>query len=137
MTVLAPTAADRLLRLVLRVDAAASGALGVGLLASTGVAEDLFGASNALTVSVGVFLLVFAAGLVLLASRPRIPIVAVWVVIVGNVGWTVESVILTLNSSLTGLGVAFTLAQAVAVLAFADLEYLGLRKATRGKELAA
>ena len=130
MTTLASIATDHLLRLVLRVDAVASGVLGVGLLALSGVSDDLLGASAGFTASVGVFLVVYAAGLVLLAGRPRIAPPLVWVVIVGNVGWTVVSTILAFDGSLTGLGVALTLAQAAAVLAFAILQFVGLRRAT-------
>ncbi|GAA3390824.1 hypothetical protein [Cryptosporangium minutisporangium] len=131
MTIATPIATDRLLRLALRIDGVASGALGVGLLALAGVAEDRLGASTALTVSVGIFLVLFGAALVLLAARPRIPPAAVWVIIIGNLGWVAESVILAVSDDLTGLGVALTLAQAAAVLVFADLEYAGLRRAMR------
>ncbi len=49
-----------------------------------------------------------------------------------NLFWVVDSVIYAVaDDGLTALGVAFTLVQAAAVLGFAALEYLGLRKARR------
>jgi hypothetical protein len=121
---------SRLLRFALRLDAAACAGLGVASLALNSPLDRLFGTPPALTVSTGAFLVLYAAGLWLLATRPRIHPAAVWIVILGNLGWVAASVAITVAETfpLTGLGVAFVLAQAVAVVALADLEYLGLRK---------
>jgi hypothetical protein len=49
-----------------------------------------------------------------------------------NLCWVVDSVVYAAaDDGLTALGVTFTLVQAVAVLGFAALENLGLRKAGR------
>jgi hypothetical protein len=53
----------------------------------------------------------------------------VWLVIVGNLGWTAESLALLGQQSPTPLGTAFVAAQAIAVLGLAALEYAGLRRA--------
>ena len=67
----------RFLRLALRLDAAASGALGVLALAAAPALADLLGPGAGALRAVGAFLVVYAAGLALLAglgpSRDRRP----------------------------------------------------------------
>lgn len=50
-----------------------------------------------------------------------------------NVLWAADCLILLASGWVapTGLGIAFVLVQAVTVLAFADLQYLGLRRSAR------
>lgn len=120
----------RLLRRALRTDAAASGALGVLALAAAPALVDLLGPPAPVLVGVGAFLVVFAAGLLVLAARPQVPRPAAWAVVLGNAAWVAGSVLATVvaGSSLTALGVAVVLAQAAAVAVFADLQWLGLRR---------
>lgn len=119
----------RLLRLVLRVDAAASGALGLAGLAAAPLLSGLLGPPVPVLVGTGAFLAVFAGGLLVLASRPEIPRPAALTVVVGNAAWVLGSVAAVLGwEALTGLGVAVVLAQAAAVAVFADLQWLGLRR---------
>lgn len=120
----------RLLRRALRLDAVASGALGVVSLGAAPALVDLLGPPAPVLVGVGAFLVVFAAGLLVLAARPVVPPPAAWTVVLGNAAWVAGSVLATLvaGSSLTGLGVAVVLAQAAAVAVFADLQWLGLRR---------
>ncbi|QJY45701.1 hypothetical protein [Pseudonocardia broussonetiae] len=120
----------RLLRRALRTDAAASGALGVLALAAAPALVDLLGPPAPVLVGVGAFLVVFAAGLLVLAARPVVPRPAAWTVVLGNAAWVAGSVLATVvaGPSLTGLGVAVVLAQAAAVAVFADLQWLGLRR---------
>jgi hypothetical protein len=116
------------LDLVLKLDALASGAVGAGLLAISPFADDLFGASPALTVPAGIFLLPYAAWVWYTATRPRLSTVAVWAIVILNLLWVVDSALLAAgSSSLTALGTAFILAQATAVLGFAAFQYAGLR----------
>jgi hypothetical protein len=121
---------SRLLRLALRLDAAACAGLGAASLALNSPLDELLGTPPALTIAAGAFLVPYAAVLWLLAGRPRINPAAVWVVIVGNLGLVAASVAITLTGTFpfTGLGIAFVLAQAAAVVGVADLEYLGLRR---------
>ncbi|MDD7937334.1 hypothetical protein PHK61_02745 [Actinomycetospora lutea] len=132
-TTTATTAADtqRTLRGVLRLDAAASGALGVAAAAGAGVLDTLLGLSTPLLLGVGVFLVVYATGLVLLAGRPAIPRPATWVVVLGNSAWVLMSLGLVVGAwdQLTVLGAVVVLAQAAAVAVFADLQWAtGLRR---------
>jgi hypothetical protein len=118
------------LRLALRLDAVASGTMGVGLIAGHRLHDDVLGMPAAVAVPVGVFLVAFAIWLGILASRTPLGGRAVWAVIVVNALWVVDSVVLVVAGllPLTTAGVAVVLAQAIAVAVFADLEYLGLRR---------
>lgn len=119
-----------MLRPVLRLDAAASGALGIAAAAGAGLLDTLLGLPADLLRGVGVFLVVYAVGLVVLAARPRIPRPAVWVVVLGNSAWVLAGLGLAVGlwSSLTVLGIVVVLAQAGAVTVFADLQYAALRR---------
>ncbi|MCD2187453.1 hypothetical protein [Actinomycetospora soli] len=113
------------LRRVLLLDAVASGALGVAAAAGAGVLDELLGLSSGLLVGVGVFLVVYAAGLVGLARRTTIPRGATTVVVLGNATWVLASLALTIGARehLTVLGVVVVLAQAAAVAVFAELQH--------------
>jgi hypothetical protein len=137
MTTLSPartTDDGRLLRLALRIDAAASGALGVLGVAAAPLLADLLGPPVPVLFGVGVFFVVFAAALLFLASRRTIPRPAAWTVVFGNAAWVVGSVLATVAGAgaLTGLGIGVVLAQAAAVAVFADLQWMGLRRLTAG-----
>jgi hypothetical protein len=120
-----------LLRFALRLDAAASAGLGLVTLGLSGRLDDWLGTPTAFTVSVGVFLLVWAAALGVLSRRPTIAASAVWTVIALNVVWIAASLAVAFGGTfdLTGWGTALFALQAAPVLLFIDLEYLGLRKA--------
>ncbi len=65
--------------------------------------------------------------------------VIVWIVIVGNALWLVQSVGFLLMGGFapTRLGTAFVLAQALAVGVFAELQFVGLRRARHAAPAAA
>ncbi|HEY5712376.1 MAG TPA: hypothetical protein VIT38_10815 [Allosphingosinicella sp.] len=118
------------LRRVLALDALSC--LFMGLLMGFGAAAlaPLLGLAEALVRLAGLLLLPLAAFIAWLASRPAPPRALVWVVIVGNVGWTAESFLLIgqAQGTITVLGTFFVSAQALAVLGLAALEYVGLRR---------
>lgn len=120
-----------LLRLVLKLDAVASGALGALSLAAGPVLDDLLGTPLALLVPVGVFLIVWAAALWVLTSRFRISRTAVWAVIGLNLLYAVDAIIVAVTGwfPLSVLGTAFVLAQAAAVALFAAAQLYALRRA--------
>jgi hypothetical protein len=126
-TMSAIKSSNSLLRNTLRVDAVASGVSGAGLVALGGLHEELFGLPRAWSLPMGIFLLVFAAlaGLASTGTRGVPAIVAV------NVAWVIASVVMVFALPLTGLGVGYVVAQAVAVAVFAELEFVGLRRASR------
>ena len=71
---------------------------------------------------------------VLVAARPSVAVTAVNAIIATNAVWTAASVLLLVSGwvSPTVLGVAFVLAQALAVGAFAVIQYVCLRQAGSG-----
>ena len=120
-----------LLRLVLKLDAAACGALGVASLGGAPVLDDLLGVPDGLLASVGVFLAAWAVVLWVISSRPRVSKIAAWGVILFNLAWTVDSAVVLAAGwfPLTAVGVAFVLAQAAAVAVIAAAQFYALRRA--------
>jgi hypothetical protein len=120
-----------LLRLVLKLDAAACGALGVASLAGARVLDDLLGVPVVPLASVGVFLVAWAVVLWAISSRPRLSKTAAWVVIVFNLAWTVDSAVVLAAGwfPLTAVGVAFVLVQAAAVAIIAAAQFYALKRA--------
>ena len=122
-----------LLRFALRLDAAASAGLGVVILGLSRKLDEWLGTPTAFALGVGIFLLVWAAGLILLAAQREISVSGAWTVIVLNVGWIAASLAIAFSGAfdLTGWGVALSALQAVPVLLFIDLQYVGLRRVRR------
>jgi hypothetical protein len=120
----------RLLRLALRLDAAASGALGLLAVGAATPLSGLLGPTAGALVGTGAFLVVYALALVAVAARPAISRPAAWTVVIGNSAWVLGSVgaVVAGREEFTTFGVAVVLAQAVAVAVFADLQWLGLRR---------
>ena len=130
--VAAPRTADRavLLRLALRLDALASGALGALSLAAAPTLDPLLGVPTGLLWPVGGALLVWAAAPWLAASRPVVGRPIAWSVIALNALWVAASVLAVAAGwlPLTAPGAVFAIAQAVAVAALAEVQLLGLRR---------
>jgi hypothetical protein len=127
-----PAEEDRssLLRLVLKLDAVASGSLGALSLAAGPVLDDLLGTPLALLVPVGLFLIAWAAALWIIASRPRIGKTAVRAVILLNLLYAMDCVVVVAAGwfPLSALGTAFVLFQAAAVTLFAAAQLYALQK---------
>lgn len=121
---------EKFLRLALKLDAVASGAIAVASLAFSKPMEEWFGTAPALSLGVGAFLAVYATGVWVLASMKTLSHLGVWTVIIGNLGWVVASAVFAFSglAELTTLGTVYVMIQAAGVLLFADLEFLGLRK---------
>ena len=119
-----------LLRLALKLDAVASGAVGVLSLAAGPVLAGLLGTPLALLVPVGLFLVAYAAAIWIVGSRRRVSKPAARAVIVINLLWVIDSVMVVAAGwfSLTALGTAFVLAQAAAVALFAAAQLYALRR---------
>jgi len=118
------------LRRVLALDSLSCLAMGLLMGLGAPALAPLFGLPEPLVRIAGLILLPLAACIGWLASRPAPPRALVWVVILGNLGWTAESfVLIGQQSGITAPGTAFVAAQALTVLGLAALEYAGLRKA--------
>ncbi|WP_405792158.1 hypothetical protein [Streptomyces sp. NBC_01506] len=121
----------RLLRLALRLDAVATGGVGAAALIGCAALDSALGLPVAFLAGIGAFLVLYAlfVGRVSTASAPHRT--AVRLVIGSNLAWFALSAVTAAAGWLdpTGLGTALIVAQAVAVLGFADVQLIGLRKA--------
>ena len=118
------------LRRALVLDAVASGATALLVIAAAGFIDVLLGLPVALLRGAGLLLVPYVAFVAFVATRPRIEPAAVWVIITCNVLWALASFLLLLSGQLapTGLGIAFVLAQAVVVALLGELQWMGLRR---------
>ena len=117
-----------LLRNVLVVDAAFSGASGVALAAAAAPLASLSGLPHALVLGAGVFLMPYALFVGLLGLCAMLPRGLVWFVVAGNALWVVESLVTLAQTSPTPFGVALVGAQAVVVAAIAAAQAVGLKR---------
>jgi hypothetical protein len=122
---------SRPLRLALVADAVASGATALLLVAGAGVLEPWLALPVALMREAGLVLIPYVLLVTVVASRPITPVATVTATIAINAAWTAASVLLLIGGWVnpTLLGVAFVLAQALAVGAFGVIQYLCLRQA--------
>lgn len=118
------------LRLVLRLDALTSGAVGGAYLAAAAPIGDALGLSEALLRGAGAVLVVFAAGVWLLAARSAIPAAGVVAVVAINVLWVVDSVAALAFGWLspTTAGAIWVALQALVVAGFAALQGRALER---------
>ncbi len=121
---------SRFLRLALKFDAIATGALGALALVAAPALDNILGISAPLLWPTGLFLVAYAAAIGVVATRPTINRTAAWAAVILNLVWVVDSAALVVAGwlPLTTLGTAFVVAQAIAVLLFADLQFIGLRR---------
>lgn len=119
------------LRYVLFADAATCIACGLLLSAGGSFLQELTGLPTSLMLYAGLSLFPFAAFLIYTATRKSISKTAIWLVIGLNLLWTIDSFLLLVSGYVapTTFGYVFVIFQAVGVLMFADLEFIGLRKA--------
>ncbi|MGW9214028.1 hypothetical protein ACWGR4_44675 [Embleya sp. NPDC055664] len=120
-----------LLRLALRLDAIATGAVGLAALAGCAFLDGALGLPTAFLAGLGAFLVLYAVGVWLIGGSDTPHRTAVRAVIGLNLVWFADSVAMAIAGWLdpTTLGTTLIVLQAVAVLGFADLQILGLRKA--------
>jgi hypothetical protein len=131
LAVLARTTDPRtMLRRFLACDAVVTGANGLAYLVAAGPLGRFLGVDWGLLVALGVFLVAYAAGVALVASRERPPAPAVRAVIEANLAWTVLSLVaLVLWLTPSTAGTVWTLLQALTVAGFAAAQYASLRAA--------
>jgi hypothetical protein len=124
------SAHDDLLRRSLVADAVVTGAAGLLLAVAAGPLADPLGLPVLLMRITGIALLPYAAVVMLIGTRGGVSRTAAWVIVGLNLIWAIDSVLLLLTGWVdsTALGIAFVLAQALLVAAFADIQFLGLRR---------
>lgn len=118
------------LRNALLVDALASGATAILLVAGAGILEPLLGLPSRLLFWAGVALLPFVAMLVATARRQYTSRLVLIDIIAINALWVVGSFAVLVSGSFAPslLGILFVTAQALAVALFAELQFIGLRR---------
>src|SRR5688572_27713652 len=117
------------LRTVLKLDAACCLGLAALVLPTAGALQQplgieswTLGAAAGLLVPIGLFIL-------WLGTRREAAAILVWLVIIGNFGWTAASLAVAAElPGMTALGQAAVAAQGLAVLALAFAEWLGLSR---------
>jgi hypothetical protein len=115
------------LRLILKLDAVITGVNGIAYLLLADPLEDLLGLSPNLMRPIGAFLVVFAAAVWLVATRPARP--AVLMIVAANAAWALGSLVFAVAgaSSPTTAGTVWVVLQALVVGAFAALQALASR----------
>jgi len=117
------------LRRSLQLDGVASGATGLVLLAAAGPFAALAGLPGpGIARAVGGVLVLYAAALLWNAARARVSRGQALAAVVLNAVWVLGSAVLIVDGSLTLLGNAAVAVVALAVLLFAMLEAVGLRR---------
>lgn len=119
------------LRRVLLADAATCAAMGTLLLFAAGPLATLLELPRPLRLISGGILLPIAAYIAWVATRKQLSSLMAWLVVPGNTLWAAASAALVLSGWLSpnALGQGFVIVQAVVVALFAELEYVGLRRA--------
>lgn len=132
-------ASPRFLSRVMWVDAAscaATGALQVGL---ADALARLTGLPAGLLLGTGIFLLAYAALAAVMAMRATPPRTLIGLVAVGNLGWAAACAALLASGmfTVTALGMAWVVAQAVTVVLLAEAQWMGLRAIRAARARAA
>jgi hypothetical protein len=118
------------LRRAIVADAIFSGASAILLTLGAGELAPWLSLPEALLRETGLFLIAYAALVGWLGMRRAMPKPLVVIVIAGNAAWTLASIALLVSGWVNPnlLGEILVAMQAIAVGAFAELQYIGLRK---------
>jgi len=117
------------LKRVLIVDAASCLSIGLPLTLGAGALAPLFGIDRQIVGGAGVALLPIGLFILWLGTRQAAAPALIYMVIAGNIAWTVESFVLIANANgITPLGMAFVGVQAAAVAGLSVLEWIGVRR---------
>jgi hypothetical protein len=119
------------LRFALLADAVASGATGLMMIAGADLLTGLLGLPVALVREAGLLLVPYVALVAFVGTRQAISHGAVRAIIALNIAWVAGSIGLLMSGIVapTVLGYAFAIFQAVVVGVFAELQFIGLRRA--------
>ena len=123
------------LRKVLLADAAATAATAIAMTFGAPALSEVLRLPVMLLVAAGLVLVPYAVLVAYLATRERLRSSVLWTLIACNVLWAFECMLVAFAGwfAPSALGSAFLVAQAVVVVAFAELQYVGLRRATASK----
>jgi hypothetical protein len=121
------------LRNVLAVDAAVSGAAAILMIVGAPYLSPLLGLPSGLLFWAGIALVPFVALLLATLRRQAVPRLIMIDIIAINALWVAASFGLLFSGlvSPSALGIAFVAAQALAVAVLAELQFVGMRRATK------
>lgn len=119
------------LRNTLFADALVSGAAGILMMLGAPLLSPLLGLPGELLFWAGLVLVPFVAMLVVIARRATVSRLVMIDIIVINALWVIGSFALLFSGAVdpTVVGIAFVTAQAVTVAVFAELQFVGIRRA--------
>ena len=126
------TALTSYLRKVLLADAVVSGAAGLAMIGGADFTHGLLGLPSPLLFWAGVALVPFVTMLALIVRAGRAPSALIAGIIVTNFAWVAGSLFVAFGPAFapTLLGQVFVVAQAAIVAVFAELQIIGLRRAS-------
>lgn len=118
------------LRRVLLIDAASCLGLAALLLPGAAALAPLLGLDRSLLIGAGAMLAPLGLLILWIATRRNLYLWLVYLVIAGNLLWTIESLLLLrIAAGATALGITLVAGQAAIVATLALLEWLGVRRA--------
>lgn len=119
-----------LLRWALWADAITSGLLALLQLGDSMVLAEHLHVPRVLLVGSGIFLVGYVILLIVLARRERVLAALIGFVVLGNVAWAATCAALAAGWQLnpSTVGVAYLMLHVIGVLAFAAIEFIGLRR---------
>jgi hypothetical protein len=120
-------------REILLFDAITCLGFGLGCLVLAGAIETHLAIPSGWSLSAGLICIGFGLFVLLVARRDSPPPMAMWLVILGNLGWALASFASLAGGWLepNGLGVVFVIVQGVFVLALGEAQLLALRAGQR------
>jgi hypothetical protein len=126
------------LRRALQADAIFSGVAALMFVFGASLFASLTNLPEVFLRNTGFVLVIYAALVGYLGTRPTMAKAAVWAVIAVNAIWAVDSIALLASGLLSPnlFGQALIVMQAVAVGVFAELQFIGLRRSAAGDVVA-
>ncbi len=120
------------LRRAIQADAIVTGAVALLQTFGAGMLAPMLNLPHPLVLETGLFLIAYTALVGWLGTRQSMPKALVAIVIAGNAAWAVGSIALMFSGAVTPnlLGYAFIAVHAISTGAFAELQYIGLRKSS-------
>ena len=130
---MSPVKPSPLLRFALALDAGVSALIAVVQLLLTDWLARQTSLPFALLLESGVFMVGYAVVLVWLARRAELRSGWILLIVLGNLGWALACATVWLSGllSVSPLGAAYLMMQAIGVVVFAALQYRGLAVSTR------
>ena len=117
------------LKRVLVLDAASCLSMGLLLTLGADTLAPMFGIDRQIVGGAGLALIPIGLFILWLGTRQAAAPAFVYLVIAGDIAWSVESVVLIANADkITPLGIAFVGVQAAAVAGLSLLEWIGVRR---------